>query len=496
MSRATLSQASSAFAIIAAFALPGASASANTIEVPQERNTIQKAVDAADPGDTVLVNDKRNRYYENVVVTTNNLRIVGRSVPIVDGTSRDGSTHGNHFDITADRVSVSGFKLLHGTGVDCTGDGCSFTRSKVHMSDHGGDCVEIDGSNAEVENNRFIGCDTNAINVDGNAARIADNYIRQIDSDCVVVLGNRARITDNRAQNCEDGEGYAVDGDFTELRSNFAKSTDGNSFETFGVRALVVGNRALNADADDCYDLNGARLRVRGNRASSCDGGFEVSGKNMNVIGNRGTLLGDDDGFDIDCFNECQDAAVEDNYASDNNNDDEGYDISSSGEGGMLIKDNTSYRNMDGGFNLSVTNARIIGNLSQADGSEGNESGFEVFGNGRNLLQGNTAVVSGEHGFEINSNGNELRKNVAWLANVDGIYTSGNRTKLINNRAFRNRGDGIENDGTDAVIVRNVAYRNRRDCANDGTIERKRDNFCADGSNFQKPGTVDRHRRR
>jgi hypothetical protein len=42
------------------------------------------------------------------------------------------------------------------------------------------------------------------------------------------------------------------------------------------------------------------------------------------------------------------------------------------------------------------------------------------------------------------------------------------------------------------VLRKNRASGNHRDCANDGTIATKQGNKCADGSNFNLPGTASR----
>lgn len=491
-----------------ALALGAGQASGAVIEVPQERPTIQAAVDAASPGDTVLVANarrggiRRKAYFENVDVTTNRLKIKGKRVrgalPTIDGTSRNGNTDGNQFDITADDVLVRGFALRHGNGIDCEGTRCTFTRIRVNMSDQGLDCVEIDGLGGRVTNSRFAGCDSNAIDVQGPRARIAHNYIRQVDSACVDVSGNLARIESNRIRNCEDSNGIDLDGDDGVVRGNRVRSTDSHAVDASGRRNAVVGNNVRNID-DDCFDVDGLAPRVERNDAAACDGGYEIDGENMKVLDNRVRLAGDDADFDIDCFNEpgglgerraCDRAVVRGNLAADNNNDDEGFDISSDGLRGMLIAGNVSRDNNNGGFDLSTTGARIVGNLSYRDGAEANESAFEVFGDGRNRLIDNIARTTGEHGFESNSNRNVLRGNISLYANRDGFHISGNRNSLVANVAFANHGDGIENDGNNAKLIRNRSERNRRDCANDGTIARKTGNRCADGSNFNRPGTV------
>jgi hypothetical protein len=484
-------------------------AGANTISVPDDRATIQGAVNAADPGDRILVEARKRRYFESVEVTTNRLEIVGVAkrgeLPVVDGTARGGSTDELVFDIDADDVTVRRLELQHGLGSDCTGMRCEFSGVEVHMSDQSGDCIEIDGGQGRVERSRFIGCDDNAVDIDGVLGKVRFNYIRQVDNDCVIVDGDKALVERNRVHNCEDSEGIDVDGNGAEIRRNLVRSTDANAYEVDGNFNLVKDNNALNIE-DDCFDIDGIKSRVTDNGAKACDGGWEVSGENMRVIGNRGSLLGDDAGFDVDCSdrtggaaeaNVCKQAVIAENRAEDNNNDDEGFEIDDFvGDGGLVIRDNRAVDNNDGGFEIDVDRSRISGNVSLRDGAEGNEPGLEIDGV-RNVIVGNRAVSSGEHGLEISGNNTQVRRNISRRANVDGInIESGDDLVARLNEAFSNNGDGIENDATATKLIRNVSAGNRRDCANDGTIAVKRRNRCKDGSNFNGPGTLDRPARR
>lgn len=96
-----------AMALVAAplLAFVPTSAAAQTLVVgsgPGEFHTIQAAVDAAQPGDTILV--EAGDYQEEVVVTTSNLTVRGvdRDSVVLDG----GGVMGNGFLVTADWVSL------------------------------------------------------------------------------------------------------------------------------------------------------------------------------------------------------------------------------------------------------------------------------------------------------------------------------------------------------------------------------------------------------
>ncbi len=86
-----------------------------TIEAPGDRESIQAGVDAASPGDLVLVD--AGTYDENVVVSTPGvtLRGVDRNAVVLDG----GFDPGNGVDVEADGVAVENLtvRYFQGTGV-------------------------------------------------------------------------------------------------------------------------------------------------------------------------------------------------------------------------------------------------------------------------------------------------------------------------------------------------------------------------------------------
>jgi len=88
-------------------------ASPAIIYVPDDYSTIQAAVDAANPGDTIVVRD--GTYSENVDVYTDHLTIQSENeaeTTIVQAANPDDHV----FEVTADYVVISGFTLVDATG--------------------------------------------------------------------------------------------------------------------------------------------------------------------------------------------------------------------------------------------------------------------------------------------------------------------------------------------------------------------------------------------
>ncbi len=87
--------------------------SASTIHVPANYSTIQAAVTAALPGDTIAVNS--GLYRENVMIFTNNITLTGvntgSGMPVVDG-----GAHGTiAIYIAGNNVTVQGFNVTNST---------------------------------------------------------------------------------------------------------------------------------------------------------------------------------------------------------------------------------------------------------------------------------------------------------------------------------------------------------------------------------------------
>ena len=101
------------------FSVEPVKAEPKTIHVPIDCSTIQEAIDAASPGDTIYVYS--GIYYENVIVNKA-VSLIGenRSFTIVDG-----SEAGNVFSITRDNVSIRGFTIKNS----------GFLNTGIHLDD-------------------------------------------------------------------------------------------------------------------------------------------------------------------------------------------------------------------------------------------------------------------------------------------------------------------------------------------------------------------------
>jgi len=87
------------------------------IEVPDDYNTIQLAIDNSSPGDTIRIDE--GTYQENIVISTDSLRIestyyVTGDEDTIENTIIDGDDQDRCIWIQSDSVSVCGLKLING----------------------------------------------------------------------------------------------------------------------------------------------------------------------------------------------------------------------------------------------------------------------------------------------------------------------------------------------------------------------------------------------
>jgi hypothetical protein len=473
--------------ICLAAALGAASpAAADTVQVPGDFPKIQQAVDAASPGDVIAVAKKLNK--ENVVVNTQRLTIKG----VAKGVTVDALAGGNGFafDVNAADVAVRNLLVKHGDGIDCTADGCTFSRLRFG-GDSEFDCIRIIGNGGTVTDSRLVACGDNAVEIQGTRATVLGNSIRLIDNECIFVVGNRARIRGNVAGRCEDSEAIDYEGNDATIADNELHNVEGDVIDLAGDRIQALGNAMANG-ANACLRLAGNEALIKGNRGRACRQGFKITGENPRVIANRMVeTVGDSEGIDVDCTIACGDGVVRNNLAADTVDDDDGFDVTvAAGTGSFEVVGNVARNNADMGFDLKIPAGVVRDNLAVANGFE-REDAFSILGDGARVLD-NRALGNGGDGIALGSTSMIVRSNLARGNHLDGFQIDGIGLALTENDAIDNFGDGIDNDGLLTELRRNVARGNQVDCANSlaGTIAVKQRNRCADGSNFNVPGQV------
>ncbi len=526
--------------VVIACAVPG-TASAATLSVPADFDTIQDAVDAADPGDTVEVKARKASYLESVEIETEDLAVVGiKGRPVVDGFSPSSSPA--TVQVEADGVEVRNLTIINEEAYRCDANGC-VVRDVVFRGIVSGDCVEIVGDDALVADTRMEACGNRGIDIEGADAQVLRNTANGIDADCIFVRGARPKIKGNTSIRCEDDQGVEVnDGDGAVVVGNKVLATDSGGFTIAGDDVVLRKNEAQLTDSH-CYDLTGDDGVAKNNLAFDCDSGLRANGPGWTIRNNEISFIHDsacirandegalvsgnhiqhcykgielqaegeitgnriedvhtDDGIGLFCHDEVDDPNPPDTTACDEirvtgnvvhraGDDDSGIAVNiEEGTGtGAVISGNDVRDTFDDGIEAFIDDGFIEGNTVTRAGAE-EEEGIEVFGTG-NVIQNNVSTRNGGDGIAVRSDndgsfGNVIAGNVVKKNNQDGIRTEGDADLVSENRATNNNGDGIEIDGNSVDVIDNFAARNRVDCATDGSVNANEGNSCADGSDF------------
>jgi nitrous oxidase accessory protein NosD len=161
-------------------------AAAGKRNVPGEYPTIQTAIDAANPGDDIIV--QKGVYKENIIIDKY-LNLIGIGWPEIDGGSKEGNVNTVSIAYLGDRAGkVEGF-IITGGGLGPRGHG-----------------IYVWDSSPEITNNKVTGNRHNSIGVHGRAkqtgnTRIHDNLIYDNGVGIGNGLGSNAQIYNNQIYN-------------------------------------------------------------------------------------------------------------------------------------------------------------------------------------------------------------------------------------------------------------------------------------------------------
>lgn len=281
-----------------------APALAEDLLVPKQFKTIQAAVDAAQPGDAVVVS--KGTYRESVSISgRTNLTVRGKKGAKLLPPSGAG------FDVTSsDHIAIAGFVIdrapgdgIHADTVEAvTVDACVITRAA-------GAGVRIDrSSSCAVRKTRIDRSGDDAVALSSGVAQGTDNSIV---SDCVFnrpgddgvdLNGTGNSVRDNRCvRPAEDG--FEVDTTFAAKGNHFERNVvvkpRAHGFVARGDTNWWLDN-SVTKSGDDAFSLAGNDQTVTGNkvRGSAFDGIYMTG--NLSAIAGNTITKAKDDGLDIE----------------------------------------------------------------------------------------------------------------------------------------------------------------------------------------------------
>lgn len=255
-----------------------------TIHVPADYPTIQDAIDAAWPGDTIIVDS--GTYYENVVVNkkVNLLGYdTGSGMPIVDG---GGFASSCAVNITADGAQLQGFNVTHAIyGINVY---ANFTWVSGNIVTSRSDGISLFSANDSVVTANTVHNVANAIGVGyANNTTVIGNTIDNANMGVEIILSNNTDLTSNTVRN--SGNGILLVGtNFTPVTGNTISNN------TYGLTSLgssfisITSNLANNNSAVGIGFANTYFSTVIGNIANqnNFSGIIVSSSSNVNVSGN------------------------------------------------------------------------------------------------------------------------------------------------------------------------------------------------------------------
>ena len=259
---------------IAVVAGSGGSLLAKTLEVPDDFQTIQAAVDAASPGDVIEV--KKGFYRETVTIQTSGIRLEG------DGAVIDAEYQGACIRVEANDVCIEDFRLKNGNqGVIYLGDGAEIVDCSVQSP--GLEGLAVLGDDAVIREVTLRGVRDVAIRVAAGSptsvTKIEKTSIEDLDGGRAIdVDGGRAVVRKNKLRNV--GTAVRVVASHPTKRSVVADNE-------------IVGTSSNAIDVDTA----GAGIVIEDNRVELCSvDGITARGDDVDIIGNE--IECEDDGID------------------------------------------------------------------------------------------------------------------------------------------------------------------------------------------------------
>ncbi len=514
-------------------AVLGIDAGAGTITVSKTGalKTIQSGVNAAGPGDTVIV--KAGTYRENVTIPTgkDNLELDAKDGVVIDALPTGGAPAGPGIVVDSPGVTISGFEIRNAqvdTGpypacgilglksqllvkncriCSCRGqavfalpaDGDKVKDSTIENNDAG---LELTGSGVQISNVVIHRAPEKAIRIVGDGAQVKRCDVRGIEGLGVDIFGDDALVEDNEFESIHNGA-IEVNGASALVQNNVLTNVANNGIWVTGDGPEVVKN-TVNGCAlagIGVFGGGGSGGKVKKNVVTHCErGGIVVVAPDVDVTKNVISFI-DGEALSVSSVgglvqsNEIRDVIdgigmslegdaleVRDNEVKDVNGGHVGIQIG--GAIGATIAGNDVARTSSHGYFVATgCSDCVIEDNSATDCGNGFEHGFRIEGP-NHMVRANSAKRCYGDGFNVQSadhvvlDGNTSEEN-----GQDGIdVSSGVGIVVKNNTVKSNHAEGIENSAPGATVTNNVSKKNRTDYADDSGGASYSGNVSSDGT--------------
>ena len=440
-----------------------ASAAAATLKVPQQYETIQEAVNAAEPGDTIVVS--KGVYYESVTVGTSGLKIIGKKA-VIDGTfegaalSTEAVLNFSCLEVYGSGVTIQGMTFRNG------GNHVSFSTTGLRVlkcvsRNSGGSSVTGEGEGIEVSGNRFVGAAYAGVNIGGDGVTVTKNAIQQSGSYGIQIGGGTIVVDGNTVNGVSDSVGVYVSGNDSVVTRNRVSNCGGAGIFFNGSNGFVTANRVSWISSDTGIYVAGGECLVQGNSVVVASTLLGVYGPGNDVLDNRAAQCYAAYGVGIQVVGD--QAVVSGNLVDQVAEYGTGFVV---GGSGLVVSDNAVQDISGHGFEFnSIIDSEVSGLRALRCGFRGFLASILVYGTG-NTFTGVSVVEAHGDGIRVLGTGNEFVSCTVTDPTVNGFIVYGGGNTFTSCSARGSGGQGMHNRGVNTVLSGGVYLDNRLDIAN------------------------------